>query len=116
MTTGGYDPNQNPEGGKQFPPQDPYASREHLLPEVTPLPPAPRKAEATRPRRAETSRLLRVATTRRLRRVEAIPLPVATTHRLVDTRLLPGAATSRRRPPMTTAQDSVDHSFPWVPR
>jgi hypothetical protein len=93
------------------------ASREHLLPEVTHHPQAPRKEVATRRlHRAETSRPLKVATTRRLRRVEAIPLPVATTHRLVGTRLLPGAATSRRRPPMTTAQDSVDHSFPWVPR
>ncbi|MQP30926.1 RDD family protein, partial [Rhodococcus erythropolis] len=27
MTTGGQDPNQNPEDGKQFPPQDPYGQQ-----------------------------------------------------------------------------------------
>lgn len=87
MTTGGYDPNQNPEGRKQFPPQDPYGQQGTPPPGSYPPPAGPRRAVATRRlHRAETSRPLRVATTR---------LPV-------DTRRRPRAETSRRLRSSTT--------------
>ena len=41
MTTGGYDPNQNPEGGKQFPPQDPYGQQGTPPPGSYPPPAGP---------------------------------------------------------------------------
>ncbi|MFC8930837.1 hypothetical protein ACFT1A_02120 [Rhodococcus sp. NPDC057135] len=41
MTTGGYDPNQNPEDGKQFPPQDPYGQQGTPPPGSYPPPAGP---------------------------------------------------------------------------
>ena len=78
------------------------ASREHLLPEVTHLPQAPRRAVATRLlHRAGTSRPLRVATTRRP----------------VDTRRLRRAATSRRlRSSTTKVRTAEEIDCPRAPK
>ena len=77
------------------------ASREHLLPEVTHHPQAPRREVATRPLRAETSRPLRVATTR---------LPV-------DPRRRPRAETSRRlRSSTTKVRTAEETGCPLAPK
>ena len=58
MTTGGYDPNQNPEGGKQFPPQDPYGQQGTPPPGSYPpsrRPPARRKLPAPAGRKLPAS-------------------------------------------------------------
>ena len=112
MTTGGQDPNQNPEDGKQFPPQDPYGQQGTPPPGSYPPPAGPPQG-GSYPRPAATRRPHR-ATSLHPRRVEAIPLPAETTRLPVGTRLLPVVATSRLRPRMTTAQASAAPSFLWV--
>lgn len=96
MTTGGHDPNQNPEDGKQFPPQDPYGQQGTPPPGSYPPPRGLRRAEATR-RLVDTPHLLKVAITRRqvdIRRLRRWKLSPSR-WQLPTARWIP--ATSRRR-------------------